>query len=215
LRAYSRSTFFLKAFGRAELVDDDGMVDDEIDGDERIDLLGIAAERLHRVAHRREVDDGGNAGEVLHQHAGRAEGDFLAGLALVVDPGGDGLDVGLGDGAAVLGAQQVLEQHLHREGQGRNAGEAVLLGLLQAVIDVGLGADLERLAGLEAVERHVAMIPSFWRPTSRPKTLGPEKTHETRRPIGGVIEGFQSARHMVRSAYRLSQVTLSSVRNAA
>ena len=31
----------------------------------------------HRVAHRREVDDGGDAGEVLHEHAGRREGDLL------------------------------------------------------------------------------------------------------------------------------------------
>jgi hypothetical protein len=168
----------LERLGGTELVDDDRVVDDEIDGDKRVDLLGIAAEGLHGVTHGGEIDDGGNAGEVLHQHAGGAEGDLLAGLALVLDPGGDRLDVGLGDGAAVLGTQQVLEQHPHGEGQGRNAGEAVLLGLLQAVIDVGLGADLERLAGLEAVERHVAMIPSFWRPTSRPGRRTSKTTRE-------------------------------------
>ena len=91
-------------------------------------LLRVAAERLHRVAHGGEVDDGRHAGEVLHQHARRAEGDLVLGLALVVEPGGDRLDVVLGDGAAVLVAQQVLEQHLHRERQPRDAGEAVLLG---------------------------------------------------------------------------------------
>ena len=72
--------------GRAELVDDDGMVDDEIDGDERVDLLGVAAELEHAVAHGGEIDHGGDAGEVLHQHAGGAEADLLAGLALVVEP---------------------------------------------------------------------------------------------------------------------------------
>jgi hypothetical protein len=80
---------------RAELVDDHRVVDDEIDGHQRVDLLRVAAKRDHRVAHRREIDDGGNAGEVLHQHARRAVGDLVAGLALVVQPVGDGLDVGL------------------------------------------------------------------------------------------------------------------------
>ncbi len=40
----------------------------------------------HAVAHRGEIDHGRNAGEVLHQHAGRAEADFLAGLAFVIEP---------------------------------------------------------------------------------------------------------------------------------
>jgi hypothetical protein len=34
----------LKRLGRAELVDHHGVVDDEVDGDERVDLLRIAAE---------------------------------------------------------------------------------------------------------------------------------------------------------------------------
>ena len=69
------------------------MIDDEIDRHERIDLLRIAAERGHRVAHGGEIDDGGNAGEVLHQDAGRAKGDLTLGLALVDEPFGDRLNV--------------------------------------------------------------------------------------------------------------------------
>ena len=42
---------------RRELVDLDGVVDDELDGDERVDLLRVAALVAHRVAHRGEVDD--------------------------------------------------------------------------------------------------------------------------------------------------------------
>ena len=72
----------------------------------------------------------------------------LLGLALVVEPGGDRLDVGLGDGAAVLEAQQVLEQHLHEKGSREIAWQAVLLGVGQRVIGVGLGADLEGLCGI-------------------------------------------------------------------
>ena len=45
------------------------MIDDQVNGTERIDLPGISTESLDRVAHGREVDDGGNAGEVLKEVA--------------------------------------------------------------------------------------------------------------------------------------------------
>ena len=52
-----------------------------------------------------------------------------------------------GDGAAVLVAQQVLEQHLERKGQREMPVEAVLLGRLEAEIGIGLAADLQRPCG--------------------------------------------------------------------
>ena len=67
----------LERLGVGEVIHHHRMVDHEVDGRQRVDLLGVLAQRLHRVAHGGQVDDGGNAGEVLHQHAGRAEGDFL------------------------------------------------------------------------------------------------------------------------------------------
>ena len=105
----------------------------------------------HRVAHGGEVDHGRHAGEILHQHARRAEGD-LALARLRRQPGGDAPDVVGGDRAAVLEAQQVLEQHLQREGQAGDAGQAVLLGLGEAEIVVGRAADREGAPALEAVE---------------------------------------------------------------
>ena len=57
------------------------VIDDEIDRNLRIDLLGIAAERLHGVAHGGEIDHRRHAGEVLHQHARRAEGEFVLGTS--------------------------------------------------------------------------------------------------------------------------------------
>ena len=63
--------------------------------------------------------------------------------------------------AAVLVAQQVLQQHLHRERQPGDALQPVLLGGGEAVIGVGLAADLEGLAAAEAVERgHDGRFPS-------------------------------------------------------
>ena len=144
---------------RAEIVDDHRMVDDEVDRNERVDLARVAAERGHRVAHRGEVDDGRNAGEVLHQHARRAEGDLMLRLAAVLRPGGDRLDVFLLDGAAVLVAQQVFEHDLERKRQLRDARKAVLLGRLQRVIFVGLGPDGQRFAAFETVEAGHAEAP--------------------------------------------------------
>jgi hypothetical protein len=112
---------------------------------------------------RGEVHDGRHAREVLHQHARGAESDLLLGLAAVVEPGGDRLDVGLGDGAAVLVAQEVLEQHLHRERQARDVREAVLLGVEDRVHGVGLVPDGEGRAAFETVERcHGGILASGW-----------------------------------------------------
>ncbi len=109
----------LKRTGRPELVDLDGVVDHELGGHQRVDLVGVAAHRLHRVAHRREVDDRRDSGEVLHDHARRRKGDLLGRLGLRV-PAGERLDVGGTDRLAVLVAQQVLEQDLQRERQPRD-----------------------------------------------------------------------------------------------
>ena len=42
----------------AEGVDLDRVVDHQVDVDQRVDRLGIAADLRHRVAHRRQVDHG-------------------------------------------------------------------------------------------------------------------------------------------------------------
>jgi hypothetical protein len=69
-----------KASRGAERVDLHRVVDDQLAGCERVDLLRVAAQARHRVAHRGQVDDAGHAGEVLHEHAGRGEGDLAARL---------------------------------------------------------------------------------------------------------------------------------------
>jgi hypothetical protein len=45
----------------------DRVVDDEIDGHERVDLVGVAAETLAGVPHGSQVDHGRHAGEVLER----------------------------------------------------------------------------------------------------------------------------------------------------
>ena len=161
--------FFLDVFLERLIVaverDGDRVIDDKIDRDQRVDLLGIAAERLHRVAHRGEIDHGGNAGEVLHQHARRAEGEFMV-RGFGLEPLGDRLDVFLGDRAPVFIAQQVLEENFHRVRQARDAFEAVLFGDREAVIRVAFATNLEGSAAFETVERsHVCCFhsrPGHW-----------------------------------------------------
>ena len=145
----------LERLGGAELIHDNRMVDDQIDRHQRVDAGGLAAELGDGVAHGGQIDHGGNAREILHQHAGGAEGDLLLGLALVDQPLGAANDVFLGHGAPVLEAQQVFKHDLHRIRQARDALQPVLFGLFQRKVMIGLRSDDERLAAFEAVERHV------------------------------------------------------------
>src|SRR5690606_8672335 len=56
------------------VVDLDGVVDDEVALNVGVDLVGVAAEALHGVAHGREIDDARDAGEVLEDDAPGEEG---------------------------------------------------------------------------------------------------------------------------------------------
>jgi len=99
---------------RRELVHLHRVVDHELDRDQRVDAARVAALLVHRVAHRGEVDDAGDAREVLEEHPGGRERD-LARRLLGRDPAGDRLDLRLG---AV--AQDVLQQDPQRVGQPRD-----------------------------------------------------------------------------------------------
>ena len=136
---------------RTVTVDHHRMVDDQVDRHQRIDLLRIGAERGGRVTHRGEVDHRRHAGEILHQHPRRTVGDLMLGSA-GLEPFGDRQDIGFGDGASVLEAQQVLQHHLHRMRQARDAGEPVLLGFDEGKIAVALALHSERGLAAEAVE---------------------------------------------------------------
>ena len=127
------------------------MVADQIDRDQRIDLPGITAQHLHGIAHGSEIHHRRDAGKVLHQHPRRAEGD-LALRRLGLEPLSDRLQILLGDGTAILVAQQVLEQDLHGERQTGNPLESILLGHRQAEKGVGLAAHREGFAAAETVE---------------------------------------------------------------
>ena len=113
---------------RGVLVDLHAVVDDEVDRDDRVDPLGVAAQARERRPHRRQVDHARDAGEVLQKHAGGLERDLEpAGVFRVVfrERG----DVVARHLEAVFGAEQGLEQHLDRERQPRDRRDPVLLEL--------------------------------------------------------------------------------------
>ena len=133
MRSNSSSTFAAEGEARGELVDLDGVVDHELGGDHRVDLAGVAAEVLHRVPHRGEVDDRGHAGEVLVDDAARPEGD-LAPRLVGRHPARDRLR-----SWSLAGPQGVLEQDAQRVRQARDV--PALLQRIEPEDLVRLGSD--------------------------------------------------------------------------
>ena len=142
----------------AEDIDLDGVVDHQLGRHERADRARIAAHLHDRIAHRGEVDDGGDAGEVLEQHARRHEGDLGARLRGGL-PRRERFDVGRAYRPESLVAQQVLEQDLQRERQAGDAEaglERVEAEDLQAPPrQLDLGTGVEAVGGFG----HVVIIP--------------------------------------------------------
>ena len=134
--------------GVAERIDLHRMIDHELGRRERIDPLRIAAELLHRIAHRGEIDDARHAGEILQHDARRHERDLGVGLLRGV-PVRDRVDFLRGDVRAVLVAQQVLEQDLHRIGQALEIEALAELG--EAADLVARAVDLEDVAGRKRI----------------------------------------------------------------
>jgi hypothetical protein len=147
----------------AEIVHHHRVVDHQVDRRQRVDLGRIGAELGQGVAHGGEVDNGRHAGEVLHQHPRRAEADLMLDGPLVVDPGGEGLQVVGAHGDAVLEPQLVLQQHLQRHRQLADAGETGLFRRPQAIVMVGLAAGDQLAAGLKAVDRRHYEGPSLFK----------------------------------------------------
>ena len=126
----------------ARVLDDDRVVDDQLDRDERVDPAGVATELDDGVAHRCQVDDCGHPCQVLHEHPFWAEGDLaslvarcLAVPARVRAPCRQRPDVVCGDLAAVLMAQEVLQEDLDREGERCHLGGVEPWGVQGEVVE--------------------------------------------------------------------------------
>ena len=168
----------LKRVGGTRIVDHHRVIDDQINRHQRVHLPRIAAELDDAVAHGGQIDDPGHTGEILHQNARRAEGDFLVRTALG-QPAGNRAGVIDRVAAAVLKAQHVLEQHLQAVGQAGNIADRLRRGG-KAEIVIRLAVDREGLAGLQAVLPDHAHDPE-------PSSIGVQR--------GGPAAGAVAAQH--------------------
>ena len=132
----------------AEVVNLHRVVDDQLHRRQRIDLVRIAADLTHRLAHRGKIHYRRDACEVLQQHAARRERDLGRRLSPGI-PVRQRLDICSRDVHTVLVAQQVLEQDLERVGQAAHV--MLRRQRVQAEYLVLVRSDLQGRAGVEAV----------------------------------------------------------------
>ncbi len=138
---------------RGEEVDLQRVIDDQVDREARVDPARIAAEASQGGAHRRQIDHGRHAGEVLHQDTRRKEGDLRT-VGQTRCPGGNGPDVLAADALFVDLAQDRLEQEADRERQPVELRQAGLLERRQAEDGHLAGLRRQTATGQEGVVRH-------------------------------------------------------------
>ncbi len=137
----------LKRTRIAEAVHHHRMVDNEIDGNERVDFGGVAVKPLHGVAHRGEVHHRRHACEILHQNPRGPESD-LARRRLCHEPQRHGANVAVGHSAPVLEPEEIFQQDFQGEWQGGDAGQAVGFGAGQGEIFVLPAIDFQNFSGV-------------------------------------------------------------------
>lgn len=99
-------------------VDLDGVVDNEVDGDERFDELGIFFEAGDGVPHGGKIYEEGDAGKVLQDDAGHGEGNLLRGGFFGI-PAGEVFDVARAGGKTVAVAKNGFEHDAKGYGEAR------------------------------------------------------------------------------------------------
>ena len=140
----------LEGFLQSVVIDLHGVVDDQVDRDQRVHRLRIAPQLDDGVAHGGQVDDGGHTGEVLHDDTRRLEGDLLLAGRLRT-PASDALHILARDLETVALPQGRLEQDLDGVRQPRDLGDAVLLEFLDTIEGALGAADRHRRARAERV----------------------------------------------------------------
>src|SRR5690606_2619420 len=102
-----------------EVVDLHRVVDDEVHGDDRVDLVRVSAEPVDYRSHGREVHDAGHSRKVLQNDARGAVWYFLGSPAAGA-PRRERFKVPVVYGVAVVVPGDVLEEYFYRHGESRN-----------------------------------------------------------------------------------------------
>jgi hypothetical protein len=109
-----------ECFRSSELIHLHRVINHQIHLLQGINLLRISTHSLDDIAHGRQIDDSRNAGEILHQHARRPEGNFLfrgAGFHRLCN----GAHIVRGYSGSVFESQQVSPTSLSARRAGRPA----------------------------------------------------------------------------------------------
>src|SRR5215813_1083973 len=125
------------------------MVDDEFNREEWIDALGVAADFVDCFAHCGEIDDRGNAGEILQQNARRHESDFF--FFGAGGPRGERLNVTGVNEPAVFTAEEVFEQDAEGKRQFIYVPDVLFFENFEALDVEGLCADVQLVTRSERV----------------------------------------------------------------
>ena len=101
---------------RAVFIDLYRMVDDQVNRDQRVDLLRVTAQPGGGASQRRQVHHGRHTGEILHDHSSGLEG-HLAAARVAAAPGCESQHILLAHLEPVTLAQGSLQQDLDRVGK--------------------------------------------------------------------------------------------------
>ena len=150
----------LQRFRGAEEIDLHGMIDHQIDRHERLDDFRIAAEPLHRAAHRREIDHQRHAGEILENDPRDDERNLFIRRRLRV-PFRQRFDIFAPDFFAVAISQHRFEHDANADRQPRNLADPLLFQSRQRMEkSFAAFAGIEFLQRFEFVVHAVFVIPS-------------------------------------------------------
>jgi hypothetical protein len=94
----------------SRIIDLDGVINDKVDWDLRVDLHWVDSEVGDSVSHGSEINDGWNSGEILEEHSSWLERNFDV-SGVVVGPVEDVFDVLLSDGEVVTVSDGRLEEN--------------------------------------------------------------------------------------------------------
>src|SRR5262249_29221846 len=106
----------LHRIGRAEEINLNRMIDDEIDRNERFNYFRILAEPTGGGTHSRKVDEQRNASKILQDDAGDDEGNFFS-AGGVGFPISERADVLFGDAFSIAVAQNGFKDEADGDGQ--------------------------------------------------------------------------------------------------
>ena len=160
-------------------IDLHGVVDHQIDGDQRLDDARIFLEARRRRAHRRQIDQQWHAGEVLQQDPRDHEGDLFRPLGLR-SPSGQRADIILCDFFSVDVPQHGLQDGADADRQPRDGAHARRFQFRKRVELSSLSvAEIERVERAEGIAHRAGDFitrakrrAAAWPPHSRLRNQG-------------------------------------------